>query len=317
MCTAVSFKSKDHYFVRNLDLENHYNEEVVITPRNFPAFSNQKYAMIGIATVIDDYPLYYDATNECGLSMAGLNFPGNAIYRQPVDGKENIAPYELIPQLLGRCKNVSEARKFLDNCNLMDESFSADLPLTPLHWMISDRIETIVAEPAEDGLKIYDNPVGVLTNNPPFPYHMHHLCDYIGLSREMPECKFSHKLRLEPYSNGMGAMGLPGDLSSASRFVRAAFVKENSVCHEDELSSITQFFHILGAVEQQRGCVKVNDAFEITYYSSCCNTNTGVYYYKTYENSQISAVVMHNTDLAGRILIRYPLIARQKVHYQN
>lgn len=323
MCTAISFKTKSHYFGRNLDLEYRYNETVTITPRKFPfaycmgVENNDHFAMIGMASVVENYPLYYDATNEHGLSMAALNFPGNAAYHPPKDLHDNITPFELIPWILGQCKTVSETRKCLSKINIVNISFSDSLPLSPLHWMISDRTESIVAEPMQDGLKIYDNPVGVLTNNPPFDFHMNNLSNYLNLTSEEPVNRFTNKLDLTPYSRGMGSIGLPGDLSSSSRFIKAAFTKLNSVSGDEETESISQFFHILGSVAQQRGCVKVNGKFEKTIYSSCCNTDKGIYYYITYDNSQITGIRLNRDALNVASLSTYPLVTQQQIHFAN
>lgn len=324
MCTAATYKTKDHYFGRNLDLEYSYNESVTVTPRNFvlnfkkvPALEKH-YAMIGMAAVMNSYPLYYEATNEKGLSMAGLNFPGNADYKPEAEGKDNVTPFEFIPWILGQCADVSEARVLLERINLVDICFSPELPLATLHWIISDREESITVESVKDGLKVYDNPVGILTNNPTFDYHMTNLCNYMSLSSEAPVNSFSDKVKLETYSRGMGAMGLPGDLSSASRFVKAAFTKLNSLSGDSESASISQFFHILGSVAQQRGCVHMGEGkYEITIYSSCCNTDKGIYYYTTYENSQITAVDMHREDLSGTSLTSYPLKRTQQIRAEQ
>lgn len=323
MCTAVVYKTKDNYFGRNLDYEFAYNQTVTITPRNYIFHLRGKgdfkprYAMIGMAYVQEGYPLYYDATNEKGLSMAGLNFPRNACYLPFDKDKENITPFELIPYILGSCESVGEARSLLSRINLLSENFSEKLPLSPLHWLISDDERSIVAEPMADGLKIYDNPVGVLTNNPPFDYHMHNLANYMGLSRGEPQNAFAPQMDIRPYSRGMGAMGLPGDLSSASRFIKAAFTKLNSVCGEGEEESVGQFFHILSAVEQQMGCCKVEGGYEHTIYSSCCNATRGVYYYKTYGNSRISGVDMHRENLLSDKVISYPLVSGQQIKMCN
>ena len=324
MCTAVTYKTKDHYFGRNLDLEVSYGESVVVTPRNFPFHFRRiqpmktHYAMIGMAIIAENYPLYYDATNEKGLSMAGLYFPGNTVYRAVDEGKENVMPFEFIPWVLGQCETVEQVRRLLEIINLADIPFGENMPLSPLHWMISDKETSITVEAVKEGLKVYDNPAGVLTNNPPFDYQMFNLNNYMGLTRENPENNFSDKLKLETYCKGMGAMGLPGDLSSASRFVRAVFTKMNSVSGESESESISQFFHILGSVVQQRGCVHLgNEQYEITVYSSCCNTDKGIYYYTTYENSQITGVDMHREDLDGEQLINYPLVQGQQIRMQN
>ena len=317
MCTAISFLCKDHYFGRNLDLEYHYQEAVTITPRNYPfIFRNGKtiqnhYAMIGIATVSKNYPLYYDATNEAGLSVAGLNFPGNAVYHS----KGNIAPFELIPWILCQCKSTDEAVKLLHKSQIAAIPFSDEFTISDLHWIISDKTKSITVEPLATGLTITENPIGILTNNPPFDYHLQNLINYMGLSDKDPENTLAPFLPLKPYSRGMGAMGMPGDLSSGSRFIRAAFTKLHSVHPNEEAEAVNQFFHILGSVEQQEGCVFVGEHFEKTIYTSCCNTDKGVYYYKTYHNSQISAVDLYREELDGQALIHYALCF-QSIPYQ-
>ena len=323
MCTAITYKTRDHYFGRNMDYEHSYNEQVVITPRNYSFNFRQAgslkehYAIIGVATVVDNYPLYFDGTNEKGLSMAGLNFPDNAVYYQDTDGKDNVAPFEFIPWILGQCEDIARVRELLGRINLVNINFSDKLPLAPLHWMISDRNESIVVECVQDGMKIYDNPVEVLTNNPEFNMQMFNLNNYMQLSTQPPVNSFAQKLQLNVYSRGMGAMGLPGDLSSQSRFVKAAFTRMNSLSGDSEEESISQFFHILGSVAQQRGCVQIGDLYEITLYASCCNTDKGIYYYTTYENSSISAVDMRRENLESENLIVYEMIKSQKIRMQN
>lgn len=324
MCTAATYQTKDFYFGRTLDYLFSYGEEVVITPRNY-AFSfrtqpemKEHFAMIGMACVMDDYPLYYDAVNEKGLSIAGLNFPGNAHYQKAVDGKVNLAQFELIPWLLGQCDSVRAVRTALKKVVLTDESFSRQLPPSPLHWIIADQYEAITVESMEDGLKIYENPVGILTNNPPFDQQMFLLNNYMHLSPKQPVNRFSEKLPLSTYCLGMGGLGLPGDLSSSSRFVRAAFTKMNAVSGESEEESVSQFFHILGSVDQQRGCSEdENGKYEITLYTSCCNAGKGIYYYTTYNNHQITAVDMHREELGKSELVRYPVVDKEQIFYRN
>lgn len=323
MCTAVSYKTKSHYFGRNLDLYYSFNETVTVTPKNYtfgfremPHITNH-YAMIGMATVVDGYPLYYEATNEAGLSMAGLNFPENAVYFPYAEGKDNIAPFEFIPWVLSGCGNVSEAVELVSRVNLLSEKFSDDFPLSPLHWIISEKDKSIVVESVAEGIRIYDDPVGVLTNNPPFDFHMLNLCNYMGVTSKPPVNRFSEKLELKPYSLGMGSIGLPGDMSSASRFVKAVFTKLNSADDGLEDESVAQFFHILDSVAQPKGCTEVEGKYEYTLYSSCCNTDTGVYYYTTYGNSRISAVDMRRCDLYGSDVVSYPLVTEPQILWQN
>ncbi len=323
MCTAVTYKTKDHYFGRNLDYEYGFQEAVTITPRNYTFHfrrlppMERHYAMIGMATVSRGYPLYFDATNEHGLSMAGLSFPHSSKYMPEMVGKYNIAAFELIPWVLGECKVVSDARTKLQKANITDISFSPEYPTSPLHWIIADGTEAITLEQTADGLQIYDNPLGVLTNEPPFPWHMTNLGNYLHLSPEEGKNRFAPELPLMPFSRGMGSMGLPGDLSSPSRFIKASFTKMNSVSKDAESASISQVFHILGSVAQQQGCVKVGHLYEKTIYTSCCNTSKGIYYYTTYENSQITGVRLHGADLEGDTPLTYPLIQGQQIRMVN
>ncbi len=314
MCTALNLTTKDHYFGRTLDLDCSYGEEVCVMPRNFPMefrcmdSRDSHYAMIGMAAVVGDVPLFYDATNEHGLSMAGLNFPGNAYYAPKNEEKDNITPFEFIPWILGQCKSVAEARTLLERINLVDIAFCENLPLSPLHWMIDDRNEAIVVEQMQDGLHIHDNPVGVMTNNPPFEYQLLNLNNYRNLRVDSGENTFAKNLSLNVYCQGMGAIGLPGDVSSMSRFVRIAFGRANSVCETDESSSVSQFFHLLGMVEMVRGCCLTDTGkWDITVYTSCMNADKGLYYYTTYDNRQITCVDMYKTDLESNTVSRFSL----------
>ena len=303
MCTAICYRSNASYFGRNLDLDRGYGEGVVITPRNYEIKMRYEkpikahYAMIGMATVVEDYPLYYEATNEKGLSMAGLNFPENAVWCQFAEERDNVTPFEFIPWILAQCACVDEAKALLEKINLVNTHFSEQLPLSPLHWMISDKNGSIVAEPLKDGVKIYDNPFEVLTNNPHFEYHCTNVSNYMGLSTGQAISQFAERIPMKNYSLGMGAMGLPGDYSSASRFIRALFVKENSMSGNNEKSNVNQFFHILNSVAMPKGCVLGADDFEYTRYSSCCNMDMGIYYYTTYDELEIRAINMHDADL--------------------
>ena len=313
MCTAVTYRSGASYFGRNLDLERGYGERVVITPREYEIRMRcvnplpSHYAMIGMAAVVDDAPLYYEATNERGVSMAALNFPENAVYYEFAEGKDNVAPFEFIPWILAQCSCIDEAKTLLEKINLVNINFNEKLPLSPLHWMISDKKSSVSLESLRDGLKIYDNPFEVLTNNPPFEFHRTNISNYMSLGVGQAVSKFKTSIPVKNYSLGMGALGLPGDFSSPSRFVRALFVKENSVSEYSEESNVNQFFHILNSVSMPKGCVLTENGFEYTRYSSCCNADRGIYYYTTYENLEITAVNMHDVDLNQSHLYTYEI----------
>ncbi|HIR00371.1 MAG TPA: choloylglycine hydrolase family protein [Candidatus Scybalocola faecavium] len=310
MCTCIAYENGDFYFGRNLDLDCSFGEKVVVTPRNFSlTFKkagelNTHFAMIGMASAVPSFPLYAEAVNEKGLCMAGLNFPGNACYLPVAEEGVEIASFEIIPWILSQCESVAQAETYLKDMRIVDLAFSEQMSPAPLHWMLADKEQCLVLEAVKDGLKVYENPFGVLTNNPPFDYHRMNMNNYLNLSAQSPENRFSQKLNLRPYAQGMGAMGLPGDASSASRFIRAAFLKWNSVAPKDEDSNVSQFFHILDGVAMVRGSV-ITEAgtYDVTTYSCCVNVGTGDYYYKTYDDSRIRKVGLYETDLEGTALM--------------
>ncbi len=324
MCTAISFKSGDLYFGRTLDNEFSFGEQLTVIPRNFKfdfRFSEpvtSHYAIIGMGIVKSNYPLLFDAMNEKGLCVAGLNFVGNAHYNSVDNSKCNVAVFEFIPWLLSNFSSVDEVKYALKTVNLVDAAFDDQLPVAQLHWMISDKDASIVVESVKDGLKVYDDPVGVLTNNPTFPEQVFRLNDYMHLSPKAPENYFCKELGLQVYSKGMGALGLPGDLSSTSRFVRAAFVKCNSVECSEEMMCVNQFFHILNSVNQPKGCnIADGGKYEYTVYTSCCNADKGIYYCTTYTNHRVVAVDMHRCELEGCELIRYDPSCEEEVRFFN
>lgn len=329
MCTAIVYKSKDTYFGRNLDLEYSYDETITITPRKFPLHFREAptiethHAIIGVAYVVkdqngDEYPLYYDAVNEKGLGVAGLNFVGNAEFFPIDQTKDNIAPWEFIPWVLSQCASVDEAKQLIQKMSFLNENFSDELPVAKLHWIISDARHSITVESTAAGLAIYDNPIGVLTNNPPFPAQLFQLNNYMSISAKDPKNTFAPELKLSYYGRGIGTRNLPGGLDSQSRFVRACFHKSHATSKPDEINSISQYFHILHSCDQPRGSdeVKPNN-YEITVYSSGYNLEKGICYYTTYDNHQISAVEMHKTKIDSKKLISYPMLKSEQINYQT
>lgn len=325
MCTSFLYRAGGGYFGRNLDLDAPFGEKVIITPRNYSfALKNGKnfstaYAMIGMAAQAGTYPLYADAVNEKGLAMAGLNFPGNAVCHPAVDGRDNITPFELIPWILGQAAGIDEALELLRKVNLLDVPFAENMPLAPLHFMVADSRRSVVAEPVKEGFMLYDDPYNVMTNNPVFPYHDWNMKNYRRLSAGNGEQCFASdgdaaQFDLAPYAEGMGSIGLPGDPSSASRFVRAAFHLASSECGDAPLDPVTEVFHILDSVAMTAGSVRTaGGGLDITRYSACIDLKDGNYYYKTYTNSRITKVPFSEKHRGGESLAVYPLRTEQSV----
>lgn len=317
MCTAISFNSSRHLFCRTLDLDSSHGESVVCTPRSFRLNNRHRssllehYAILGVGCVFDDTPLYYDAFNEKGLAAAALNFPGEAVYFPKRTGAINVASFELITAVLSQCASLSEATCMLEGANITDDSFSAALPTTPLHWIIADKSGSVTLESTVNGLRIYENPFGVLTNSPVFSYHTTHVADFIKTDSEPPENKITKGARLLRYSNGLGAMGLPGDFSSSSRFVRAVFLKNHSFG-----GGVSSAFDIMDNLSVPRGAV-ITDTGKpfVTVYTSVADTDEKVYYFTTEDSRRIRAVNMSDEFMTSDSLSVFPMQEKEKIFY--
>ena len=320
VCTAISELGSGHLFGRTLDLECSYNECVCIVPRGFEIKflheqSVSSYAIIGTCHIEGEVPLFYDAMNECGLCMAGLNFPELAKYNEVVSGQINVASYELIAFVLRQCKDASSAVSLLKRINITSESFSASLPCTHMHWIIADKSGCYVIEQTKRGLEIYENPLRVLTNAPEFSYHLTNACNYMGLSSNPPKSTLTLDYELSAYSRGLGAFGLPGDFSSASRLVRAVFAKNHASADSDE---IRRFFSILNTVYIPLGCVKTDTGRDVcTIYTSCMSSKTGNYYFSLYGSKRIMCVRLYDVNLNGNSLFVYDMRADNEYKFLN
>lgn len=323
MCTAILRNKSAHLFGRTLDVEARMSEEIVITPRRFRiGFAYEEAeaehtALIGTALMRNGMPLYYDAMNEYGLAAVALSFVGNAVYRRAKEGARNVASFELISWVLTKCKTLSEARELLSGANVTAEAFDAGLAPSPLHWMIADKSGALTVEPLAEGLRIYENKVGVLTNNPPFSYHLTHLCDYMSLSPAQPENTVCPSADLKPYSRGMGALGLPGDASSASRFVRAAFLNAHTAS-PTESGEVSTFFHIMDGVAQPLGCSRTGEGKNTrTLYTSCMDMDALTYSFTTYNNRRIREVRLSQSLLDTSSVTSYPMYTEEDVYRLN
>ncbi len=316
MCTAISDRGERHLFGRTLDLECSYGETVTLLPRRAPMrflhreASEEHWAILGMAIRGNGVPLFYDAVNEKGLCIAALNFPHYAQYRTRADRPLALASFELIPWLLGQCETVEQARHALRDACITAESVSSSLPATPLHWLLADRCESLVIEPTEAGLALHENPLGVLSNSPPFAYHLTRLAEFMQLGACEPVNRLCPDRPLVPYARGLGAIGLPGDWSSASRFVRAVFVKQHTAPAAGE-AAISRFFHMMGAVAVPDGCMVSEEGRPVrTVYTACMDAAAMRYYYTTYDASAIGCVAPDERALRGERVCSYTVDGR-------
>lgn len=325
MCTSILYSPKDHYFGRNLDYEIAYGQKVVITPRNYEfeftdlPVEKSHYAMIGVAAVADNTPLYCDAINEKGLGVAGLSFAGQGKYFPNAVNKKNIASFEFISYLLATYETVDQVKESLTNANISNVSFAKNTPASELHWLVGDKTgKSIVVESDEKGLHIYDNPVNALTNAPLFPEQLTNLANYASVVPGEPHNNFLPGVNLKLYSRSLGTHHLPGGMDSESRFVKVCFALNHAPKDSDEVENVTDFFHILESVEQAKGMDQVGpNSFEYTMYTSCMNLEKGILYFNCYDDSRISAVDMNKEDLDSSDLVVYDLFKKQDISFIN
>ncbi len=290
MCTAVKYGK---YFGRTLDFERSFSEELVYVPKGFKinlkngekiTFSS---SVIGTACVSEGVPLFFDGMNERGLCAAALNFPGSAVYRKGRVGALNLASFEVMSYVLGSFSSVKDVKYGLRNLCITDASFSEKLPPSPLHWMVADKEECIVIEPLSEGVKICENPLGVMTNSPELGYHLTRLSDYGSISPFSAENSFLPDYTNKPYSRGLSAMGLPGDWSSNSRFVRAVYLKK--YLQNDENSPIPPILRILDGVSVPLGCMMSESGEPVrTIYTCYGDMEEKKYFLKTYYGREYS-----------------------------
>ena len=313
MCTAIFDNTFGNLFGRTLDLEYSLGEEVIVCHRCHPieyrhvGGAGRKYTVMGAGTVRGDFPLLYDAMNERGVAAAALNFPFSAKYADFKPERINLASFELIPFILGECSSLDEVRSALSGVNITRDGFSSELPPSPLHWIFADKSGAVVAESTERGLEIHDDPVGVLTNEPPFAFQLTRLADYARLDSAPPRCTLCHGYTPPPYSRGIGGAGLPGDYSSASRFVRAVFVKNHT--SPDGAGHVERFFHLMGSVFVPRGCVLTEEGLPVeTVYTSCMDLDSLSYHFTTYSSSAIRTLTLSD-GVGDNTLLRYPMVS--------
>lgn len=314
MCTAISLRGTHHIFGRTFDLECSYGEQVAITPRNAPlcfvreGVLETHIPLIGVAHVREGVALYYDAISGAGLAMAALNFPRSAVYHAPREGRHNVASFELIPFILGRSRTLDEARALLARVNVTPDAFSDELPPSPLHWLLSDGVRSVAVESVADGLLVHDDPFGVLANEPPFPYHMARAAELLHLSPALPQNTLAPDVPIAPLSRGVGAVGLPGDLSSTSRFLRAVFAAAHTESGGSEREEVARFFHVASTVSVPLGCVRTEDGRPVcSVYTACGCTDTRTYYVSTYARREVRAVSLDGIPDSECRVVTFPM----------
>lgn len=299
MCTAVRFTDDqgNMFFGRNLDWSFDYGQTVLRTPGDAavpaaferPDDPARGHDVIGVGITALGVPLYFDCANDAGLAVAGLNFPQSAHYAAgPVDGTVNVAAYEFPYWVARNFGSVAEARTALAGVTVVAKAVSDKLPVANLHWIVADATGAIVVECMEDGLRVWEDDVDVLTNEPNFGWHRQNLRNYLTLTDADPAPASWGGAELRAFGSGEGLRGVPGDYSGPSRFVKVAFVNAHYPVQTGEKGNVTRLFRTLGSVAVPEGCARMADgSYEKTLYTSGFSAATRSYYYATYDDPQI------------------------------
>lgn len=315
MCTGVRFSDDkgNMYFGRNLDWSCGYGQKVVVTPRGYKyksAFLGELKphhgAIIGMAIVEENVPLYFDCANEEGLAIAGLNFPGYAAYAPvPVEGKTNIAAYEFPLWVVMHFSTVDDVERALSDAAIVAKPINDKYPVSQLHFIIGDSKRSIVVEYTKNGMEIHHNDVDVLTNQPGYGWHLENLRNYLNLNPEMPSEVDWRNAKFTAFGSGSLMRGIPGDYYSPSRFVRVAYLNTHYPVKTGEADNVSRLFHTLTGVAMIDGAAEMaNGDYEITVYTGGYSSATKTYYYNTYENPAIQSVALESYDLTSEALVQ-------------
>ncbi|WP_194191014.1 choloylglycine hydrolase family protein [Clostridium chrysemydis] len=328
MCTSLTLTTKDnkHLLARTMDFPMEFGQSVHFIPRKYKwvnAIDNSenitKLALVGMAAIIDKHPVFADGVNEKGLACATLYLPGFAKYDLESGEKFGLASYDFVLWMLSKYSNIEEIKEDIKNITFVEKELSLLKIAPPFHWIVTDKSgKSIVVEKTEEGLEVHDNPVGVMTNSPNFKWHLENLRQYIGV-HPMQNSKIKlGELELSAFGQGSGTLGLPGDYTPPSRFVRAAYSRQNILDIEGEFKGISGAVHALNSCNIPKGIVMTTDrGTDFTIYTSAMCTESGKYYYSTYENRRLTCIDLFKEDLDSKEIKSYHYKREEDIEFYN
>ncbi|MDR1639323.1 MAG: linear amide C-N hydrolase [Clostridiales bacterium] len=327
-CTAVGLKTEDgkSILARTMDFSGNYEATLIVVPRLFPQPLTQEtveklpYSYVGMGVVAFNSPNMLDGLNEHGLAGVNNYYNGLAVYNKKAEpGKTPVTGYMALSYALSTCKSLDEVEDAFKNKITLVESSSPVLKVDPpLHFMFTDKSgEAVVIEPDQDGVKIYRNSVGVLTNPPAYSWHETNLRHFLGISRYTPQAGEIGDKMIEPL--GGGGLGLPGDFSSVSRFIRMAYMRKLAFPAKSEDDGVTLAMHLLDSVNVIKGTVakSPDSPLHYTFYKSAMCAESGRYFFSHYNDRRLSVATLGRFDLDAEKLVTIPWSKGQDVRDLN
>ncbi|AVK63935.1 penicillin acylase [Lactobacillus sp. CBA3606] len=328
MCTSLTYQTTggDQFLARTMDFGFELGGRPVVIPRHhhFTSVTNATgfdapYSFVGTGRDLNGYVLV-DGVNEFGVSAAALYFSGQAHYAaEPVDAKTNLAPHELVMWLLGNLKRAAELGDRLDELNITEAAAPLLNIVVPLHWIISDRSgATYVLEQEADGIHFMKNPVGVMTNSPDFDWHLKNLSNYVELQPESHVNRQYGDLEVKAFGPGTGALGMPGDYTSPSRFIRTVFMRTHTEAVTTDAAAVNALSHMLNSVEIPKG-VKIKDdgSADYTQYRAYMSMHEPAFYMQPYNDQTITRVALTADLMNAAEPAEFPLATSQQFKAVN
>lgn len=316
-CTSLLVKTSDDSYVygRTMEFGFQLESKVVVAPRGL-SFTGTgttkgqdglkwtgKYGFVGMNAV--NQPLVCDGLNEKGLAGGILYFPGYAEYTKPADADaaKSLAPWEFLTWCLSNFATVDEIKAAVENgdVQVVELVFPAFGFVAPFHYTLHDANgKSIVIEPTGGTLKVYDNPYGVLTNAPTFDWHLTNLKNYTKLSDANGSSLKVDDHVIDSFGSGSGWIGLPGDPTPPSRFIRAFAYSMTPVSQPDGIESVRLVEHIMNNFDLPKGFIRndKSDEADYTQWTVVADMANRIYYVKTYDNQQLQAIALENFDLS-------------------
>lgn len=333
-CTSFIIKSSDNGYVygRTLEFGIDLESAPIAIPRGYnyqatgvngsPGKSwKTKYGAIGMNGI--HLPIFVDGMNEKGLTGGLLYAPNTAQYQDVASDKSanSIASYEMLTYALTNFATVDEAKAGFKNIMINKTGHAPFNGTVPVHMTLHDTTgKNLVVEYNDGKLFTYDNPAGVMTNDPNFAYQLANIGLYANLSPKEAGLLDINNAKFSPPSSGSGLHGLPGDFLSPSRLIRALFFSSSAPTDATADKQVAIAFHILNNFDIPPGSIQLSSSnpyggggtgYERTEWSTVADAKNLVYYIKTYDNPTVQVLDMKNVDLSAKDVKTYTLQTKE------
>lgn len=324
-CTGIRLIAADGsvVYARTLEFGFDLKSEILMVPRGYARTGTtpdgkqglkwkSKYASVGMNGV--GLPLVFDGLNERGLAAGLFYFPTSAGYMpySAADSGRTIAPWEVGSYILENFASVDEVKAHIGTIVVPSVVFSQWGSVPEIHYVVHDTSgKSIVIEYVGSKLNVYDNPLGVITNSPSFDWHMTNLRNYVNFSMNNAPPVHLGPVKLVPTGQGSGMLGLPGDFTPPSRFVRAVAFTQSAFRPKTEQDAVLEAFKILNNFDIPRGSARDgqkdahgNVQADYTLWTGASDLKARRYLFRTYDNSQIRSVDLMDMDVNGKDIVK-------------